>query len=254
MTGPLEAARQHRHIDDILYVAGRSPVENQTQYDIMFIAAAVDEDEATQHSVTTFGYRINQPAEYLKGATGIIKDVALRAGVDIDRCYYTSVCKWLLPRMKRAKPPVKILKWGLPILMDEIKRTKPKIIVCLGKQAFDLLSDRKIGFDDAHGGWFWSTEAQAHLYLMYAPYSLVGKPELYETFRVDFMEIARKKKLLDGEDIQDIPVRYDVIRDEQSLRDWVARMEELYDDRIPGVMNWALFAEMYRLRILCCAD
>jgi len=201
----------------------------------MFIAAAVDEDEATQHSVTTFGYRINQPAEYLKGATGIIKDVALRAGIDIDKCYYTSVCKWLLPRMKRAKPPVKILKWGLPILMDEIRRTKPKIIVCLGKQAFDLLSDRKIGFDDAHGGWFWSTEAQAHLYLRYAPYSLVGKPELYETFRIDFMEIARKKKLLDGEDIHDIPVRYDVIRDEQSLRDWVGRMEEFYDDRIPGV-------------------
>jgi DNA polymerase I-like protein with 3'-5' exonuclease and polymerase domains len=30
-------------------------------------------------------------------------------------------------------------------------------------------------------------------------------------------------------------VRYDVIRDEQSLRDWVGRMEEIYDDRIPGV-------------------
>lgn len=57
--------QRHRHIDDILYVAGRAPVEGQTQYDIMFIAAAVDEDVATQHSVTTFGYRINQPAEYL---------------------------------------------------------------------------------------------------------------------------------------------------------------------------------------------
>ena len=55
MTRPLEAPRGHRHIDDILYVAGRAPFENQTQYDIMFIAAAVDEDEATQHSVTTFG-------------------------------------------------------------------------------------------------------------------------------------------------------------------------------------------------------
>ncbi len=28
--------------DDILYVAGRAPVEGQAQYDIMFIAAAVD--------------------------------------------------------------------------------------------------------------------------------------------------------------------------------------------------------------------
>jgi hypothetical protein len=89
-----------RRIDDILYVAGRSPVENQTESLLMFIAGAVDEVEATQHRVTTFGFKINQPAEYLKGATGIIKDVALRAGTDLDRCYDTVVCKWLAPPLR----------------------------------------------------------------------------------------------------------------------------------------------------------
>ena len=224
-----------RHIDNVLYVAGRAPIEGQTEYDIMFITGAVEEDEATQHSVTTFGFRINQPAEYLKGPNGIIKDVALRAGLDLDKCYYTSVCKWLLPRLKRAKPPVKILKWGLPILMDEIKRVKPKIIVCMGKQPFDLLSDRKLGFNDAHGGWFWSTEANAHIYLMHAPYTLVSKPEFYERFRIDFQEIHRKREILEHGPIADIPVRFEVIRDEQSLRDWVARMEEL--DPWPGHLD-----------------
>lgn len=215
-----------RHIDDVLYVAGRAPVEGQAHYDIMFVNGVLEEDEATSQVVSTFGFRINQPPEYLKGATGVLRDVAMRAGLDMDKCYYTAICKWLLPRSKRTKPSVKMLKWGLPILMDEIQRVKPRIIVCLGKPAFDLLSDRKMGFDDAHGGWFWSTAAQAHLYLMHAPHTLILRPEYYETFRVDFAEIARKKAIIDGKPIEDVPVRYDVIRDEQTLRDWVARMEE----------------------------
>lgn len=228
---------RHMHDRQILYVAGRAPVKDQEQYDIMFVTTAVEEDEATQHAVTTFGFRINQPAEYLKGPTGIIKDVALRSGLDLDQCYYTAVCKWLLPRTKRTKPSVKTLKWGLPILMDEIKRVKPKIIVCMGKHAFDLLSDRKIGFNDAHGGWFWSTEANAHLYLMYSPYMLVAKPELHEVFRIDFTEIKRKKDILAGADIGEIPWRFEVLRDEQSLRDWVFRMQDLADNEWPGPLD-----------------
>ena len=224
--GAPKTAKPPCHIDDVFYVAGRAPIADQPHYDIMFVTNAVEEDEATQQAVTTFGFRVSQPAEYLKGPTGMIKDVALRAGIDMDKCYYTALCKWLLPRMKRSKPPVKTLKWGLPILMDEIKRTKPRIIVCLGKPVFDLLSDRKIGFDDAHGGWFWSTEAQAHLYVMNSPLALIGRPELYETFRIDFVEILRKQKILDGADINDVPVRFEVLRDEQSLRDWLARMED----------------------------
>ena len=214
------------HDPQVMYVAGRSPIPDQSEYEIMFVTTAVDEEEATSQATTTFGFKINQPPEYLKGAAGLIKDIALRSGVDMDRCYFTAVCKWLLPRMKRSKPSVKVLKWGLPILMDEIRRTKPKIVVCMGKHAFDLLSDRKIGFNDAHGGWFWSTEANAHLYLMHTPGALIGKPELHETFRVDFTEIKRKKDILDGNDIGAIPWKFEVIRDEQTLRDWVSRMED----------------------------
>ena len=226
---------RNRHIDEVLYVAGRKPIEEQEQYDIMFVTTSVDEEEATQQRKTTFGFTVSQPAEYLKGPTGIIKDIALRCGIDMDKCYYTALCKWLLPRIKRTKPPMKTLRWGMPILMDEIKRVKPKIIVCLGKQVFDLLSDTKVGFDDAHGGWFWSTEANAHLYVMYAPGTLIGKPDLYEHFRVDFTEIERKRRILDGDDINDIPVRFEVIRDEQALRDWVDYIDNL--DPWPGLFD-----------------
>lgn len=145
-----------RKIKDVLHVAGRSPVEGQEQYDIMFVTTAVEEEEATEHAVSTFGFRVSQPAEYLKGSTGIIKDVAMRAGIDLDKCYYTACCKWLLPRSQQARPPKRIMKWGMPVLEDEIARVEPKIIVCLGKHVFDMLSDEKIKFADAHGCWFWS--------------------------------------------------------------------------------------------------
>lgn len=222
---PPQTLTRSRHIDNVFWLAGRAPVEGQEHYDVMFVAVAPEEEEVARNRKTTFGYNIQVPPEYLKGGNGVIKDIALRAGIDIDKCYYTSLVKWLLPRTKRARPPVKIMKYGLPVLMDEIKRIKPRVIVCLGKQVFDMLADKKIGFDDSHGGWFWSSSAEAHLYVMYPPFSLVTRPELYETFRIDFVEIARKIQLMTNVDIKEIPARWEVIRDEASLRRWVERIK-----------------------------
>lgn len=213
----------HKHNGKVLYVAGRLPVDESSTSDIMFVTTSVDEDEATTRSKSMLGFSISQPAEYLKGPTGVLKDVALRAGLDMDKCYYTALCKWLLPRVKRNSPPVKVCKWGLPVLLDEIERVKPKIIVCLGKHPFDLLSDRKLNFKDAHGGWFWSSEANCHLYLMNTPWSLIAKPEMYEMFRVDFAEIQRKHQILLGNDIVELPVRSEYIDNENDLVDWVQR-------------------------------
>ncbi len=215
-----------RHIDNVYYLAGRKGNPDRDQYDLMFVTVSADDEEMARAKKNFLGFHINQEAEYLRGGSGTIKLPANRAYIDFDDCYYTAVCKWLLPRSKRSKPPVKAMKWGLPILQDEIKRVKPKIIVCLGKPVFDLLYDGKISFDDAHGGWFWSKEYNAYLYVMYAPSLLVGKPEYYEQFRVDFTEVHRQLKRMQDGGISELPVNYTVIRDEVSLRDWVAQMEE----------------------------
>lgn len=216
-----------RHIDGVFYVAGRAP-RDQEHYEIMFVTSAVEEEEATTHATSTFGFRVPQPAEYLKGANGVIKDVALMVGLDIDDCYYTAVCKWLLPRAQRSRPSKKVLRWGMLVLEDEIKRMKPKIIVCLGKPVFDLLGDQKITFNDAHGCWFWSERYQAHMYVMHAPYTLVGNPEHYETFRVDLREIARRRDILrDGGVITGADVNFTVLRSESDLLDWLSHLEDL---------------------------
>lgn len=223
-----------RHIDNVFYLAGRKGNPDKDEYDLMFVCAAADEEEMARAKKNFLGFHINQEAEYLRGGTGVIKLPASRAFIDFDDCYYTAVCKWLLPRTKRSKPPTKVMKWGLPMLQDEIKRTKPKIIVCLGKPVFDLLSDVKVAFDDAHGGWFWSEEYKAFLYVMYSPNTLVGKPEYYEQFKIDFEEIHRQLTRLRDGSIDELPVRYEVLRDEQSLRDWVSQINSIPDAEWPG--------------------
>lgn len=220
-----------RRIDNVLYVAGKPPTKHEhtdaVQSDVMFITTAVEEEEAQELTQTLFGATIKQKAEYLRGPAGnLLKEVAQRSGLFLEEHYHTAIIKWLLPKAKRNAPAMSVLKWGMPILMDEIERVKPKIIVCLGKKAFDMLSDRKLNFADAAGGWFWSTKANAHLYLMQSPYLMIPKPELQEMFRIDLTEVARKLDILKFGTINDLPVNIQIIDNERDLKDWVSRMKE----------------------------
>ena len=80
---------------------------------------------------------------------------------------------------------------------DEIERVRPNRGL-RGKPVFDMLADTAIKFADAHGCWFWSAKAQAHLYVMHPPYMLVMHPEWYEMFRLDLAEVARKLDFING--------------------------------------------------------
>jgi uracil-DNA glycosylase family 4 len=220
-----------RRVDNVLYVAGKPPAKyehtEEVQSDIMFVTTTVEDEEAQELTQTLFGATIKQKAEYLRGPAGnLLKEVAGRSNIFMEEHYYTALVKWLLPKAKRSAPAMSVLKWGMPILMDEIARVKPKIIVCLGKKVFDMLSDQKLNFADANGGWFWSTKAQAHLYLMQSPYMMIPKPELHETFRVDLTEVSRKLDILRYGSINDLPVNIQVIDNERDLKDWVQRMRE----------------------------
>lgn len=220
-----------RRIDGVLYVAGKPPAKyehtDEVQSDIMFVTTAVEEEEAQEMTTSSYGVTIKQKADYLRGPAGnLFKEVCGRSGIFPEEHYHTSLVKWLLPRAKRVSPAVPILKWGMPILLEEISRVKPKIIVCLGKKVFDMLSDTKMNFKDANGGWFWSTKAQAHLYVMQSPYMMIPKPELHEMFRVDLTEIARKLDILKYGTINEIPVNIQVIDNYRDLKEWQERMRE----------------------------
>ena len=220
-----------RKVDGVFYVAGKPPAKHEhtdeVQSDIMFIATAVEEEEAQELTTSAYGQTIKQKADYLRGPAGnLFKEVCGRSNIFPEEHYHTALVKWLLPKAKRSSPAMGVLKWGMPILMDEIARVKPKIVVCLGKKVFDMLTDTKMNFKDANGCWFWSTKANAHLYVMQSPYMMIPKPELHEMFRVDLTEISRKLDILKYGTINDIPVNIDVIDNWRDLKDWVQRMRE----------------------------
>ena len=220
-----------RRIDGVLYVAGKPPAKHEhtdgVQSDIMFVTVAVEDEEAQEMSTSSYGVTIKQKADYLRGPAGnLFKEVCGRSGIFPEEHYHTALIKWLLPKSKRSSPTVATLKWGMPILLDEIERVKPKIVVCLGKKVFDMLSDTKMNFKDANGGWFWSTKANAHLYVMQSPYMMIPKPELHEMFRVDLTEISRKLDILKYGIINELPVHIEVIDNWRDLRTWVERMRE----------------------------
>ena len=220
-----------RRIDGVLYVAGKPPAAHEhteeVQSDIMFVTTAVEEEEAKEMSTSSYGVTIKQKADYLRGPAGnLFKEVCGRSGIFPEEHYHTALVKWLLPKAKRSSPAMPVLKWGMPILLDEIARVKPKIVVCLGKKVFDMLSDMKMSFADANGGWFWSTKAQAHLYVMQSPYMMIPKPELHEMFRVDLTEISRKLDILKYGTINELPVNIEVIDNYRDLKTWSDRMRE----------------------------
>ena len=220
-----------RRIDGVLYVAGKPPAKHEhtdgVQSDIMFVTVAVEDEEAQEMTTSSYGVTITQKADYLRGPAGnLFKEVCGRSGIFPEEHYHTALIKWLLPKAKRGSPTVATMKWGMPILLDEISRVQPKIVVCLGKKVFDMLSDTKLNFKDANGGWFWSTKANAHIYVMQSPYMMIPKPELHEMFRVDLTEISRKLDILKYGTINELPVHIDVIDNWRDLKEWTERMRE----------------------------
>lgn len=227
-----------RRVGETLYVAGEGPRREDgkpAQSDIMFITTSLLEEEAEERQeLTVSGHYLPSKPRYLKSAAGtILKDLLLGVGIDMKECFYTAVCKWLLPRATRLKPKKEDLNRALPALLAEIEAVQPKIIICLGKPAFDVLDPSvgdfkniKITFNDAKGGWFTSDKAPgAKIYVLEDPTKLVTKAEYVEKFRADFLEVSRLREELRGNVPEQIPLDYRTISTFAELVDWLDEME-----------------------------
>jgi uracil-DNA glycosylase family 4 len=218
MPKTLHQTRRHQ---EVLYVAGEGPRDSG----VMFVAPALEEDEAREFQQSTYGIQIRQPARYLKGDIGsVLRDSALSVGLDLDKHYYTAFIKWLLPRTQRNKPSKEAQEWAMPAFEAEVRECKPKFIICLGKLAFDQLVKIKISASDALGGWFWSDWAQARVMLMDKPYTLLQKPERLEQYRLLFRDVQRM--ITDGEDVEKVPLDYREIKTMEQLQALVKEWED----------------------------
>ena len=196
--------------------------------DIMFIAPSVSVQEANKFIRSkrdAHGSRVEP--RYLRSDAGVIfSDIFNQEGIDIYKHYYTALVKWLLPKSDRIKIPKAIVDWALPSLLQEIREVSPKIIVCVGKPVFDLLSDIKLSLSDAKSGWFYSHKYNCKLYLIDDIYKLVANPEYIEKFRIEAREIKRMLDSVSGvPNAEHVPLHYEVVYDSNDLKKLVAKWE-----------------------------
>ena len=197
--------RCSRRYGNRFLVAGQGPEEA----DIMIVSAMVDEEEATQSAKTTHA-TLKQKAAYLKGPAGLLfKELSLGSAVDIDDVYVTALIKWVMP--KGAKPKKEDIQEALPILEAEIARVKPKIIIAMGKLAFDQLVHYKLAARDLQGGWFESKKFGCVVYPMDPTWKLIRNPETIDRFRVDLQQIKVMHNDVRGIHVERVEKKYQTI-------------------------------------------
>lgn len=214
-----------RSIDGVTYVAG---LGNKDKARVMFIAPSLLKEEGATTAPTVTGSVVNIKPCYLKGAAGTtLLDCMSNAYLNFDEeCYYTAVCKWLLPRANRLKPTKQQLNWGMDLLNKEINQVNPDIIVCMGKTVFDLFVKEKYQMRDARGAWFYSEQYKTRLYLMEDVTKLSSKPEVVPTFVNDCTQIRRMLDKVDGLPIEEVKQHYQTINNAEELQEWTDQMIE----------------------------
>ncbi len=151
----------------------------------------------------------------LKGAPGnLFLRCIRRTGFKDEDWFYTTLCKYNVPRMKLKAEDI---RWNQEMLADEIRAIKPKLIICLGKPPFDHLSKLKFKLKDIQGGFFRSEEFDCLLYPMDGLMTPLMKPEFLERFLVDLKEAKRTLDELNGVKINRIALDYQVIETQAQL-------------------------------------
>lgn len=132
------------HPDDgLTYFLGKG---QKTRPNVMFVAPCPLEEELDSRYSGSM---------LLKGNPGILLDhAAKQAGVPLTDNYYTTLCKYCLPRKRKLKPTTQDIRRCEMLFERELKQRKPRIVVCLGKQVFDYFYNLRLQEREILGGWF----------------------------------------------------------------------------------------------------
>lgn len=196
--------------------------------DVMFVSPVISEEEAAEQVRVGFDrYMPRTPRHTDNGQWQILKTWALAAGVDIDDCYVTSLVKYLPDdRRHRTRPLKTMVEAGMEIFRNEVRKVKPKIIVCLGKLVFDLIHSERLKESDIYGAWIYSKEFNCLLYPM-LHISQALKPEKKERWMMDFRALRRQLDALSTSALPEKEEReYIVIHNSSELIDLVMRLEK----------------------------
>lgn len=219
---PVHTLNKTRIVDGVRWVAGVGKKDT----DLVFVGTSLTEEEDEEEVQESYR-SVRIPARYLKHSGGeTFKRVALLYGIDIEECYYTTICKWLLPHARRISPSTIDIELGIPCLTKELQEIKPKIVVAMGKCVLDFLIEEKVPKTDVEGVWFFSKKFNCKVYYMEPPIFLDMKPETVERFKTDFESVAKElEQTRSGIMAPSVELNYKVINNSQELSELVDYLE-----------------------------
>lgn len=193
---------------------------------IMFVQTCVTEEEARTEIDGEYGKKIKvDPA---LGQCAAWLNMSMYAGlnkIDVEECYRTALVKELPEDMREVKnPKVSTIAKYLPWLEEEIFRVKPKIIVCLGKPVFDVLSGIKMRESDIYGLWYYAEKYNAKLYFIPGLHAVL-KADLCERYMMDFESVYNMYESLNGVEVERLPIHSRICRNQFDVINLVKELE-----------------------------
>lgn len=218
----ITALPNNKKLKGVLHVCGRG----SKTAEVMFLSGSILREEG----MTTYS---SKPA-MLNGPAGSLFLRALnKCGFKDSDWFYTALVKYNVPKLK---PNAQDIRWSQEILDDEIKTIKPKLIVCLGKPAFDHLFKLKFKLKDVQGGFFRCDEYDCMLYPMDSILTPLMKPEYFERCLVDLREVRKALDEVRGHSVVKVQTSYHTLDTAEKLGNFC---KERFDEIEAGKLHMA---------------
>lgn len=209
----------YREEDDSIFVRG---VGNPTKANIMFVAACPMSEDVDEE------YSFSDPSLLKAESTAYFKRLCLSKGIDLDKEYFTTLVKYALPRKLKLKPRAEDIKFCQDLLEEEIALVKPKVIVCLGKEAATYFLGLNTRLAQIEEAWLDSKKYNAKLYIIEDCQKSFFKPEYQDKMEKDIQVLAKHYEYLcEGRSyLNNIPQDYKLIQTKKDLINWIDQMKQ----------------------------
>lgn len=200
--------------DDVVFLNGIGSISTA---DILFLTTSPLKEDVDDYC--------SSPMHLKSGPGEMFRSICLSHGLDLDNHYFTSIIKYVKP--KSTKLGKTDINYCAKLLEEEFSYCHPKIIVCIGREAADLILGYRISVSKLEEAWFFSDKYNAHVFVISSIFSAFYKPELYDKLNkevemlVDFYDHFAR-----GEEIKRIPCNYRCISTYKDLTDWIEYLKQ----------------------------
>lgn len=208
-------SEEHPEFDDGLFLRGIG----NTNARIMFITACPEEEDIDDST--------SEPRHLKSGQGVLFRRMCLAQGIDLEECYYTSLCKYALPRNAKKKPSAADIAYCKDMLEAEIAMVKPTIIVCVGKEPVTYILDLNIKLLSLEECCIYSDKYKAAVLVITNITAAYFKPEYQDKLDLELGLLAKyDNAFLKGLSIQKIKQDYLFIDSFQKLSQWLNYLKQ----------------------------